>query len=132
MTRTMMSHLGRTIVGAIAPHSGSYRFACNRSKEDCRDSPALLSGLVGQEIRAIYRLIQITTLTAINADLMTSIIEFNPKLQFFEGIDGWQFEQANHNSRKSVRRVAVQGKPLAVFGRKVSLIIISRRHNRIL
>jgi len=59
---------------------------------------ALLSGLVGQKIRAIYRLIQITTLTAINADLKTSIIEFNPELQFFGGIDGWQFEQANLES----------------------------------
>ena len=64
------------------------RFACNRSKKDRGDSPALLSGLGSQELRGIYRLIQITTLIAINADLKISIIEFNPKLQFFGGIDG--------------------------------------------
>ena len=42
---------------AVTPHSGSYRFARNRSKEDRRDSPALLSGLGSQELRGVYRLI---------------------------------------------------------------------------
>jgi hypothetical protein len=80
---------------AVTPHSGSYRFARNRSKEDRRDSPALLSGLGSQELCGVYRLIQITALIAINADSKISVIKFNPKLQFFWGIDGWPFEQAN-------------------------------------
>ena len=57
-----------------------------------------------QELRGIYRFIQITTLTGINADLKTSIIEFNPKLQFFGGIDGWQFEQAHLESPNARNR----------------------------
>src|SRR5262249_16006171 len=77
------------------PHSGSYRFARNRSKEDRRDSPALPSGLGSQDLRGVYRLIQITALIAINADSKISIVKFNPKRQFFWGIDGWQFQQAN-------------------------------------
>jgi hypothetical protein len=80
---------------AVTPHSGSYRFARNRSKEDPRDSPALLSGFGSQELRGVYRLIQITALTAINANSKISIIKFNPKDQIFWGIDGWQFEQPN-------------------------------------
>src|SRR5215475_3451149 len=80
---------------AVTPHSGSYRFARNRSKEDRRDSPALPSGLGGQDLRGVYRLIQITALIAINVDSKISIVKFNPKRQFFWGIDGWQFEQAN-------------------------------------
>ena len=80
---------------AVTPHSGSYRFARNRSKEDRRDSPALLSSLGSQELRGVYRLIQITALIAINANSKISIIKFNPKRQFFWRIDGWQFEQAN-------------------------------------
>src|SRR5262245_29759264 len=80
---------------AVTPHSGSYRFARNRSKEDRRDSPALLSGLGSQELRDVYRLIQITALIAINADSKISVIKFNPKLEFLWGINGWQFDQAN-------------------------------------
>jgi hypothetical protein len=57
-----------------------------------------------QELRGIYRLIQITTLTAINADLKIPIIEFDPKLQFFGGIDGWQLEQANLESPNAHNR----------------------------
>ena len=79
----------------VAPHSGSHRFARNRSKEDPRHSPALLSRLGGQELRGVYRLIQITALIAFNADSKISVIKFNPKRQFFWGIDGRQFEQAN-------------------------------------
>jgi len=79
----------------VAPHSGSHRFARNRSKEDPRHSLALLSGLGSQELCGVYRLIQITALTAINADSKNSIIKLNPKDQFFWGIAGWQFEQAN-------------------------------------
>jgi hypothetical protein len=60
-----------------------------------RDSPVLLSGLGSQELRGVYRLIQITALIAVNADSKISIIKFNPKRQFFWRIDGWQFEQAN-------------------------------------
>ncbi|MFY9601862.1 MAG: hypothetical protein WB540_09965 [Pseudolabrys sp.] len=63
----------------------------------------MLTGL-GKELRGIYRLIQIATLTAINAGLKVSIIEFNPKLQFFGGIDGWQFEQANLESPNAHNR----------------------------
>jgi len=55
----------------------------------------LLSGFSGQELRGVYRLIQITALIAINADSKISIIKFNPKRQFIWGIYGWQFEQAN-------------------------------------
>ena len=68
---------------AVTPHSGSYRFARNRSKEDPRHSLALLSGLGSQELCGVYRLIQITALTAINADSKNSIIKLNPKDQFF-------------------------------------------------
>jgi len=39
--------------------------------------------LGGQELRGVYRLIQITALAAINADSKISIIKFNPKDQFF-------------------------------------------------
>ena len=70
-------------------------------KGDGAASPAsLLSscGLGHQELRNIYRLIQITALIAINANSMTSIIEFNPKARFFGRIGGWQFEQANLES----------------------------------
>ena len=66
-----------------------------------RSFPSLVvesCGLGHQELRNIYRLIQITALIAINADSMTSIIEFNPKARFFGRIGGWQFEQANLES----------------------------------
>src|SRR5262245_9461197 len=82
-------------ISTVSPHSGGDRFGRNRSKEDRRDSPALLSGLGSQELRGVYRVIQITALIAINANSKISIIKFNPKRQFFWGIDGWQFEQAN-------------------------------------
>jgi len=42
-----------------------------------------LSGLGGQELRGVYRFIQITALTAINADSQISIIKFHPKGQFW-------------------------------------------------
>src|SRR5215470_1899772 len=80
---------------AVTPHSGSYRFARNRSKQDPRDAAALFSGFGSQELRSVYCLVQITALIAINANSKISIIEFNPKSQFFWGIDRWQFEQAN-------------------------------------
>jgi hypothetical protein len=58
----------------------------------------LLSGFGSQELRGFYRLIQITALIAINADLKMPIIEFNPKIQFSGKLYGWQFEQANLES----------------------------------
>jgi hypothetical protein len=51
--------------------------------------------LGSQELRGVYRLIQITALIAIDADSKIPVIKFNPKRQVFWGIDGWQFEQAN-------------------------------------
>ena len=76
-----------------------------------RHFPALLSGLGSQELRGVYRLIQITALAAINADSQISIKKFHPEGQFFWGIDGWQFEQADvevpHPRNHGVARAVV-------------------------
>ena len=53
------------------------------------------SGKGYQALRGIYRLVQIATLTAINAELKISILEFNPKAQSFRCIEGWHLDQAN-------------------------------------